>query len=105
MALKGEQAYVKLRLIERIGQGRSFRVSHSKRKTSCQKSNIFEETLEYILPPHELKLRALETSLCCTTVGIKSNVLSRCIVNLNGIIEALVKGQDNPTITEWYNLP
>ena len=97
-------AYVKLRLIESIVPGRSFRVNHTKRKTA-RKSGlhpVFEETLTYLLPPHELKMRRLETTLCQESRILgKTNVISRCIVCLDKIQASINNGDDNPSFTDW----
>ena len=101
-------AYVKLRLIESIVPGRNFRVNHTKRKTG-RKSGlhpVFEETLTYLLPPHELKMRRLETTLCQDSRLLgKTNILSRCIVCLDKIQAAINNGEETPTFTDWYLLP
>lgn len=109
--------YVKVRLIERIGDGssgRSLRVSHSKRKTTAQKRTanstsidvVFEETLSYLLPPHELKMRRLETCICLDSIG-RSAVISRCIVALDSLLAVLSQGGSGTpaTVTDWYSLP
>lgn len=97
-------AYVKLRLIESIVPGRSFRVNHTKRKTA-RKSGlhpVFEETLTYLLPPHELKMRRLETTLCQESRILgKTNVISRCIVCLDKIQASINNGDENPSFTDW----
>lgn len=105
-------AYVKMRLIENIQPGRSFRVSKTKKKTAVKKANlqpVFEETFTYLLPPHELKMRRLEMTVChdgrlISMVG-RSEVLSRCIVPLDTVQTALANGEDCPTVTDWYRLP
>jgi hypothetical protein len=112
-------AYVKTRLIENILPGRSHRVSHTKRKTCTQKQSIhpvFEETLAYLLPPHELKMRRLEITVChdgrLLSLG-KADVLARCIVSLEPVHAVVVGGgggshafggDDNATITDWHML-
>ena len=97
-------AYIKLRLIESIVPGRSFRVNHTKRKTA-RKSGlhpVFEETLTYLLPPHELKMRRLETTLCQESRILgKTNVISRCIVCLDKIQASINNGEENPSFTDW----
>ncbi len=99
--------YVKIRLIERLPNGRNMRVINTKRRTSSQREMhaIFEETLTYLLPPHELKMRRLETSVCqeARLLGANSALLS-CVIGLESIQEALLKGEDTPTVTNWYFL-
>lgn len=83
----------------------SHRVRHTKRRTASQKSGshpVFEDTLTYLLAPHELKMRRLETTVCCRIMG-KSSVVSRCIVSLEPV-QALARGEENPTWTEWHPL-
>merc|ERR1711879_1034537 len=85
--------YVKLRLIENILPGRNQRVKHTKQRTTTQKHSfdpVFEETLNYLLPVHELKMRRIEVTIC-NEGGILSRtvVLSRCIVGLDPVQVAL----------------
>ena len=102
-------AYVKLRLIESLAPNKSFRVSNTKRKTTPQKNGpdpIYEETLTYLLAPHELKMRRLELTLCQEPRLLGPTlVLSRCIIKLNSVQTAVNNGEENPTVTEWYSLP
>ncbi len=104
-------AYVKTRLIENIGPGRSMRINQSKRKTGTQKSNIhpvFEETLEYLLPPHELKMRRLEITVCNEKFFGNSEILGRCLVSFDTVHAVATGGGDGgddaATVTEWHQL-
>ena len=97
--------YIKLHLIESIAPGRSHRVRQTKRRTALQRSAsnaVFEDTLTYLMAPHELKMRRLETTVCCRVMG-KSSVVARCIVSLEPV-QALVRDEENPTWTEWHPL-
>merc|ERR1719510_936320 len=104
-------AYVKLRLIESILPGRSHRVNKTKRRTPTQKTNlnpVFEDTIQYLLLPHELKTRRIEVSVCNDVGRLnlgKNEVLSRFIVSLDQVQMAISKGEDLATITDWYSLP
>ena len=102
-------AFVKTCLLETIGPGRSFRVNNTKRKTTPQKNGndpVFEETLTYLLAPHELKMRRLELTVYQTgrLLG-RPQVLSRTIIGMGAIQAAVNQGEENPTVTDWYPLP
>ena len=106
-------AYVKLRLIENILPGRSHRVDNTKKRTPTQKSNlnpVFEDTIHYLVLPHELRIRRLEVSVCHDGGRLnlgKNEVLSRFIVSLEQVQTAISKGEDQQTVsvTDWYGLP
>ena len=106
-------AYVKLRLIENILPGRSHRVNNTKKRTPTQKSNlnpVFEDTIHYLVLPHELRIRRLEVSVCHDGGRLnlgKNEVLSRFIVSLEQVQTAISKGEDQQTVsvTDWYSLP
>ena len=76
--------YVKLRLIENILPGRNHRVRHTRQRTTTQRHSfdpVFEETLHYLLPQHELKMRRLEVTVCHEGGILRSraSVLSRYV--------------------------
>ena len=76
--------YVKLRLIENILPGRNHRVRHTRQRTATQRHSfdpVFEETLHYLLPQHELKMRRLEVTVCHEGGILRSraSVLSRYV--------------------------
>ena len=118
--------YVKLYTIETSGVGSNRRVSRSKRKTKSQKEKIapvFEETLEYFLPPGDLRSRRLEVSVCSERGLLGRNVaLGRCLVSLSPV-HASIFAQQSPdalfspsssssghqpsessTVTDWHVL-
>lgn len=108
-------AYVKTRLLENTTPGRNHRVSNTKRKTKTQKhtaSPVFEETLEYFLHPHELRVRRLEVTVChdsrFSVLG-RNVVLGRCLVNFDTVHAVAMGGgegggDDTTTVTEWHVL-
>lgn len=82
---------------------------NSKRKTTVQKAKanpIYEETLEYFLPPNEMRYRRLEVSVCSSGGLLGRNVvMGRCLVNLDTIsLEVDSRKQSEATVTSWHVL-
>ena len=106
--------YVKTYLIENTGVGKNMRIANSKRKTKVQKQTVnpvFEETLEYLLRPQEIRSRRGELSVCTDRGMLGRNVaLGRCLLCLNRIHNAVFErsGPEGPpaetTFTDWYEL-
>ena len=78
---------------------------------SSRPSPVFEETLEYFLPPGDLRSRRLEVSVCSERGLLGRNVaLGRCLVSLAAVHAAIYASpqqkppQEAATVTDWHVL-
>ena len=108
--------YVKTYLIENFGTSNR-RVDHSKRKSKIIRNTVnpvFEEALEYFMPPRDIRLRRIELSVCSDNGVFGRNiVLGRCLINLAKIHSVIIDKSKDPnredavaetTVTDWHSL-
>ena len=108
--------YVKTYLIEMMGISNR-RVDQSKRKSKIIRNTVnpvFEEALEYFMPPHEIRSRRIELSVCSDNGVFGRNlVLGRCLLSLarihtdifaNSSAKERLEGSAETTLTGWHTL-